>query len=327
MTDRGDRPLVTFALFSFNQEQYVREALEAAFAQDYHPLEILVTDDCSTDGTFDIIQSVVAAYDGDHQVRVNRNAENLGVARHINHAVELARGDIFVGAAADDVSLPDRVSETVSCFISAEPPLYSVCTSVETFDDDGTVLGKRTIADAPGVMNVLQSGTRWVTGCSHAWHRRLFDFFGPLRPDVIAEDKVIGFRAMLLGGRVGYVDKELVRYRQHGQSISSASFVYRRSHMLLASALSHEADLETLRRSGEDVGHLDVPELQRQIGRMLQRARTYVRIADGGVFSGLWAWTTNPFVVEPRIAAIMLGAKLAGKRRNRRLPVSQGVDS
>ena len=44
-----DRPLVTFALFAYNQEQYIREAVEGAFSQTYEPLEIILSDDCSSD--------------------------------------------------------------------------------------------------------------------------------------------------------------------------------------------------------------------------------------------------------------------------------------
>ncbi len=42
------RPLVTFALFAYNQEQYIREAVEGAFSQTYEPLEIILSDDCSS---------------------------------------------------------------------------------------------------------------------------------------------------------------------------------------------------------------------------------------------------------------------------------------
>ena len=51
-----DRPLVTFALFAYNQEEFIREAVEGAFAQTYEPLEIILSDDCSSDRTYEIIQ-------------------------------------------------------------------------------------------------------------------------------------------------------------------------------------------------------------------------------------------------------------------------------
>ena len=79
MTHPPDRPLITFALFAYNQEAYVREAIEGAFAQTYEPLEIILSDDCSTDRTFEIMQEMAAAYRGPHRVRVNLNPVNLGV--------------------------------------------------------------------------------------------------------------------------------------------------------------------------------------------------------------------------------------------------------
>ena len=51
-----ERPLVTFALFAYNQENYIRAAVEGAFAQTYQPLEIILSDDCSKDRTFEIMQ-------------------------------------------------------------------------------------------------------------------------------------------------------------------------------------------------------------------------------------------------------------------------------
>ena len=48
---RGELPLLTFALFSYNQENYIRQAVEGALAQDYPRLEIIISDDCSQDET------------------------------------------------------------------------------------------------------------------------------------------------------------------------------------------------------------------------------------------------------------------------------------
>ena len=56
------KPLLTFALAALNQERFIREAVEAAFAQTYSPLEIILSDDCSDDRTFDIIREMAAAY-------------------------------------------------------------------------------------------------------------------------------------------------------------------------------------------------------------------------------------------------------------------------
>ena len=64
----GERPLICFGLLAYNQEPFIREAVEGALAQTYAPLEIILSDDCSTDRTFEIMQETVAAYRGPHKV-------------------------------------------------------------------------------------------------------------------------------------------------------------------------------------------------------------------------------------------------------------------
>src|SRR5262245_41375183 len=108
----NDKPLVTLALFVYNHERFVAEALRSAFAQTYAPLEIIVSDDCSTDKTFEIVQREVRGYDGPHQIRLNRNTENIGFAEQVNLVTGLARGRLIVLAGGDDVSLPSRVEKS-----------------------------------------------------------------------------------------------------------------------------------------------------------------------------------------------------------------------
>ena len=72
----SDRPLITFALFAYNQERFIREAVAGAFSQTYSPLEIILSDDCSSDRTFEIIQEMTAGYEGPHKVILNRNEKN-----------------------------------------------------------------------------------------------------------------------------------------------------------------------------------------------------------------------------------------------------------
>jgi glycosyltransferase involved in cell wall biosynthesis len=101
-------PLVTFALFAYNQERYIREAVDGAFSQTYEPLEIILSDDCSTDQTCKIMQEMAAGYDGPHKMRVLWNEVNLGSAGYINSIVASANGHIVCSAAGDDISVQQR---------------------------------------------------------------------------------------------------------------------------------------------------------------------------------------------------------------------------
>ena len=112
MVETSEKPLLTFAIAAFNQEAFVREAVDAAFAQTYSPLEIVLSDDCSKDRTFDIMREMAAAYRGPHKIILNRNERQKSIGGHVNRVVEVSHGELVVGAAGDDVSFPNRTEET-----------------------------------------------------------------------------------------------------------------------------------------------------------------------------------------------------------------------
>ena len=107
------RPLVSFILLAYNQERYIHQAIDGALSQAYSPLEIILSDDCSPDRTFAIMQEKASAYVGPHEIVLNRNSQNLGLGRHYSRAMELAHGEIVELAAGDDISLPSRTEESV----------------------------------------------------------------------------------------------------------------------------------------------------------------------------------------------------------------------
>jgi len=108
-----DRPLVTFALFAYNQESFTREAMAGALAQTYSSLEIILSEDCSTDLTFKIIQEMADIYRGPHRVILSRNPINLNIGGHVAHVFDKASGEIIVATAGDDVSAPYRTATIV----------------------------------------------------------------------------------------------------------------------------------------------------------------------------------------------------------------------
>lgn len=106
---------VTFALMCYNQEKFHSRSRPGCAAQDYHPLEILIFDDHSTDATFDIVEEEVAGYSGPHTIRRHRNSENIGFESFARTA-EMARGEFLVSAHGDDVSYPGRTRALVEAW-------------------------------------------------------------------------------------------------------------------------------------------------------------------------------------------------------------------
>ena len=72
----NDKPKVSFCIISYNQERYIKEAIESAFAQEYENLEIIISDDASSDSTPFIIKEMVENYKGSHEVIYNLNEKS-----------------------------------------------------------------------------------------------------------------------------------------------------------------------------------------------------------------------------------------------------------
>ena len=96
-------------LLCYRDAPYIRAALESALAQSV-PCEIIVSNDCSDDGTFELAQEMVANYRGPHRVSVRRNEHNLGVAAHVNATVPLTHGDIVVMKKQSEAKNGDMVA-------------------------------------------------------------------------------------------------------------------------------------------------------------------------------------------------------------------------
>jgi glycosyltransferase involved in cell wall biosynthesis len=227
--DEKIMPLVTFALFSFNQESYIRDALEAAFAQDYKALEIIISDDFSTDKTFEIIMEVTSSYKGPHKIILNRNSKNLGAngfGAHVNKVLEIAVGELIIFAAGDDISLPQRVSKLVEKWLESGKPSGSLHSAVEILSVNqkitGTKIHGNTHFSTQTLVECIRNGATGLLGCSHAITSDIYKKFGPLINGVVAEDRCLAFRSFLLG-KILYHPESLVKYRIHDNNMSGTN--------------------------------------------------------------------------------------------------------
>ncbi len=218
-----DRVRATFFLITYNQELYVREAIEGAFSQTYSPLEIVISDDCSTDGTFRIIEEISRGYEGPHKLVINRNPVNLGLIGHINSITTLSSGELIVYAAGDDISLPDRTKKLVECYLASERKASLIHSSVYLIDNAGNIQGSRTpevIEHGMEIAEMALSGSL-IIGATSAFTRKIEETFGPIRYHKCIEDLVMGFRSTLIGG-LDSIKEPLVLYR-HEAGITARS--------------------------------------------------------------------------------------------------------
>ena len=223
-TEQKHKPTVAFVLYAYNEERFIREAVESAFAQTYSPLEVVLSDDGSTDNTFKIVQEMAEAYQGPHKIILNRNERNIGIGSQLNAAYAKAQGVLFVLANADDISYPNRVEKIVDAWLHARTKVAAITTEIVTIDEFGNLLGSHIQMDRE--FQTLEDGVRNRFSGSGgavclAVTREVFSYFGPLLPTLILEDAALHLRIKLLGGRI-HLKEPLVKYRIHQNNISQA---------------------------------------------------------------------------------------------------------
>lgn len=215
-------PLLSVSIISYNQERYIEEAILSLLNQDYPNLEILISDDCSSDNTFNLIKKVVLSYNGPHKIIVNQNSINLGVGGNFSKNLSRASGMLVVSADGDDISLPNRVSTIYKKWSESGEKASLICSNAVTFSSDAdfyNLLVPDTVSERYyGIENLLTGGIRML-GCTIAFHRDLIDQFSAINPNVIACDVVMYRRAYLKRG-IMYIPDILVRYRLNSGGVS-----------------------------------------------------------------------------------------------------------
>lgn len=137
------RPRLTIGVPVYNGEAYLDEALSSVVAQDYDDMEIVISDNGSTDGTADII----AGHLSDPRVRLVRHHRNRGGVWNVNYLVGEARGQFFKWAYYDDRLRPGYVRTCMDAVDAYGPSAVAVHTRVVVIDQDGRFLAERDDAD------------------------------------------------------------------------------------------------------------------------------------------------------------------------------------
>jgi len=96
---------ISVIMSAYNSEQYLNEAIESILNQTFGNFEFIITDDCSSDGSFEIIRSYAQK---DKRIKYFRNSENLGLTKSLNNMIGTASGKYIARMDADDISMPDR---------------------------------------------------------------------------------------------------------------------------------------------------------------------------------------------------------------------------
>lgn len=137
---------ISVVITSYNQKNYLVEALESVLAQSWRPLQIIVADDCSKDGSQEVIRSYESRYPD--LVTGIYHTQNLGISENRNSGIKLCTGEYIAILDGDDRYLPDNLEKQISSFQTNS--VYGCSYSnVRLINADGIPLGIRDKAPQP----------------------------------------------------------------------------------------------------------------------------------------------------------------------------------
>jgi glycosyltransferase involved in cell wall biosynthesis len=224
MIDQLSAPLVSIFIISYNQEEFIEATLDSAFNQDYPNLQVVISDDASTDRTVEIIRAyqqkrpeLVAIF----------NTTNLGITKNCNVCLAQCTGEYIAFLGGDDLFLPGKISAQVKWFeedkdrvicghdceifdnqtkavLAIDVPYRKKGYGVKSWIEDGMILSAQTL--------MIRNAARPAIG---------FDE----RTGIVADWKF--FIDMLLkGGECGYIPGVYSKYRKHSSNITLTSTNY-----------------------------------------------------------------------------------------------------
>ena len=228
--------LVSICIPAYNAGRFIAATLESVLGQDFANLEIVVSDDGSSDRTPEIVQ----AYGG-RGVRLIRQAKNLGMTGNMNAVILASRGKYAVKLDSDDLLEPGYVSGMVPV-MEAHPRVVFAHCACRLIDADGKFLGYERSIHGSFIRPGLEEWPRYVFG-PRAVHllmlrRTAFEAVGGYDESFIRSQDWKLERDLLKIGDVYYSDQVLARYRVHGEGKQGLQLLRARAH------LQHLEDME-----------------------------------------------------------------------------------
>lgn len=211
-------------IISYNQERYIRQALDSAVSQvgDFR-YEILVSDDCSTDATPQIIQEYVQRYPG--LIRNISPKTHLGLTGNYWHAIAQVKQDYLAILEGDDYWHPEKLSKSIA-LLRNNPEVSLVFAKIDLYHElSGKFLPHRIPLPDKTILTdadlVAMHGSNFVTTLSNCvFKTSVFENF-PLdaKTKFMFSEIPLQFFITGIGGQIGQLKEKLVTYRIHSGGV------------------------------------------------------------------------------------------------------------
>lgn len=217
MNPAAELPLVSVVMATYNGERFIGAQLNSILEQTYPNLEVIIVDDGSTDGTANLLKQYAERF---NNIRLFFNEQNIGYVRNFEKGMLLAAGEFLALSDQDDIWDKQKLSLLMQ-EIGDYPIVY--CNS-ELIDYNGNRVGKKLsdikrLGDFDDCLSFLVGNS--APGHAMIIRRSLVKASVPLAP-MVPHDHWLGFVATLTG-KIKFVDKVLVQYRQHNANVFGAA--------------------------------------------------------------------------------------------------------
>jgi len=216
-------PLVSVAIITYNQKPFLKEAIDSVLEQDYPNIEIVVADDCSSDGTQEMLKEYDRQFPGKFILRLG--STNRGITKNSNEAHFACNGKYIAWLGGDDLMLPGKISKQVA-FLENNPGYHIVYHNLEVFDSDtGRVIKLYNLeADKrEGTVEILIRYGTFNGACSNMVRKEKTPPYGFDEELSVASDWFYWIEILKDGGKIGYIDEVLGKYRRHANNVTKKS--------------------------------------------------------------------------------------------------------
>jgi len=194
---------------AYNAEKYIGEAIESILNQTFKDFEFIIIDDCSTDGTWGIIQKYAAK---DKRIVVLKNEENLGISPTRNKLIGFSKGKYVVWQDADDISMSYRIEHQYD-FMEKNPEVGICGGYLQFFSEKGLGEIRKYAVDDVSLRRTIFRYSPVSQGAS-ILRKDTLNTVGDFNERLIAaEDLDLSFR-IGTQGRFANLQEILLNYRQ-----------------------------------------------------------------------------------------------------------------
>ncbi len=208
---------------TYNGEKYIRAQLDSILSQSYSNINIIISDDNSTDSTVCILEEYVKK---DNRIQLYKQKENLGCVKNIEFLLKKVTSDYYMLSDQDDVWNNDKIEITYNKMIESNADL--VFTDLEIVDKDLNTLfpsftrKKRLYHKINKCKESFEMLYLYncVTGCTLLTKKKFIDKTIPFPSNTkyIIHDAWIALN-VALNGKIVYIDKSTIKYRQHDNNV------------------------------------------------------------------------------------------------------------